>query len=69
MCGIWGGKGKRVALIKRVKLTWEFEEACEGRALLKVGSSGPESVIWLRLDTSLSLGSAFCIKLLSQTIL
>ncbi len=35
----------RVVLIKRVKLIQEFEEVLEGGALLKVGLSGPESVI------------------------
>jgi hypothetical protein len=28
----WGGKGKRVELIKRLKLMHEFEEAFEGLA-------------------------------------
>jgi len=35
---IWGGKGKELALIKRVKLTQEFVKSC----LLKVGPSGAE---------------------------
>jgi len=33
------GMGKEKGLIKIVKLTWEFEEMLEGRALFKVGPS------------------------------
>jgi len=33
---------ERVALIKRVKLAQEFEEALEVHALLKVGPIGPK---------------------------
>ncbi len=35
------GKKERVALIKRVKLTREFEEVIEGLIFKKVGPSGP----------------------------
>ncbi len=38
-------KGKRVALMRRVKLNREFEEALEGCALFKVGPSEPQSEI------------------------
>jgi len=34
------GKEERVALIKRFKLTQEFEEALEGSILLKFGPNG-----------------------------
>jgi hypothetical protein len=42
------GVGKEKGLIKIVKLTWEFDEVLEGRALFKVGHSGPQSEIWYR---------------------
>jgi len=38
------GKEKEVALIKRVKLTWEFVENAWSCILLKVSPSGPEKL-------------------------
>ncbi len=43
---IWGLKGKRVTLIKRVWLLLEFEEALEWHTLRKLGPGGPENVRW-----------------------
>ncbi len=37
----WGGKGKRVVLIKRVKLTRQLEEELGVALLFKVSPSGP----------------------------
>ncbi len=40
---VWDGKGRRVALIKSVKFSQEFEEALERWDLLKFGPRGPET--------------------------